>query len=217
MYNKLNGPFKLPNNNQKPDKLVIFLHGVGADGYDLIGLAPEIEQVLPNAVFLSPNAPFPYDEFPAGYQWFSLRDRNEDVLYQEIQATLPILKNYIDENLAKYHLGYKDLVLIGFSQGTMMALQMALRFDEAPLAVIGFSGSLIKPSALSADITCKPPVFLFHGDMDQVVPIQRHIDSMMHLKEMKISVQEYIMKGVGHSISSGGLEAAKNFLSNYIA
>ena len=210
MRNKMSGPFRL--SNSKPDKLVIFLHGVGSDGYDLIGLSEEIEEVLPNTVFLSPNAPFPYDEFPAGYQWFSLRDRSEDKLYQGIQTAMPILKDYIDENLEKHQLSYKDLVLIGFSQGAMMALQMALSFKQSPFAVIGFSGALIKPEALSEQLNCKPAVFLCHGDMDQVVPIEKHYYSMRHLKAMNIPAQEYLMKETGHSISAEGLIAAKNFL-----
>ncbi len=214
MASKLSGPFKLPLKSGKPDKLVVFLHGVGSDGYDLLGLADEFTEVLPNAIFLSPNAPFSYEAYPMGYQWFSLNDYSEDKLYQGIQIALPILKEYIDENLAKYKLEYKDLVLIGFSQGTMMALQLAPRLEESCFAVIGFSGALVKPSALAMEIKSRPKIFLAHGDVDQVVPISQHRFSVKALKNMQIPVEEHIIKDLGHSISLESIELAKKFLKN---
>ena len=213
MTNKLSGPFKLPLKSGKPDKLVVFLHGVGSDGFDLMGLADEFAEVLPNAVFLSPNAPFPYEAYSMGYQWFSLSDYSEDKLYQGIQIALPILKEYIDENLAKYQLKYKDLILIGFSQGTMMALQLAPRLPETCFAVIGFSGALVKPSALATEIKSKPKIFLSHGDMDQVVPISQHRFSTKSLKNIEITVEDHIIKNLGHSISLESIELSKKFLT----
>ncbi len=212
----LTGPFKLPNSAVKPDKLVVFLHGVGADGYDLINLADEISQSLPNAVFLSPNAPFPYDEFPSGYQWFSLRDRSETALSLEIKKTLPILKHYIDENLAKYKLTYQDLVLIGFSQGTMMALQLAPRLPEKCFAVIGFSGALVNPELLRTETISKPSIFLSHGDEDQVVPLTQHRLSIRALNSMGFSLTEHISLGAGHTISLESLNKAKEFLNSLV-
>ncbi len=217
MTPKLTGPFKLFSSRQKPNKLVVFLHGVGADGLDLIGLSDEIMEALPSAVFLSPNAPFPYEEFPSGYQWFSLRDRSDDKLYQGIEESLPILKAYIDENLKKYDLTYKDLVLIGFSQGTMMALQLAPRLPENCFAVIGFSGALVSPNRLNKEAISKPAIFLSHGDEDQVVPLSAHKLSMLALKNMGFPIlQEHIMKGAGHSISLESLELAKEFLASLL-
>jgi len=199
---KLSGPFKLPTTQQTPDKLVVFLHGVGSDGYDLIGLSNEIATSLPNAIFLSPNAPFPYEAYSMGYQWFSLSDYSPDKLYQGIKIALPILKSYIDENLAKYNLGYKDLVLIGFSQGTMMALQLAPRLPEACFAVIGFSGALVNPVALEQEIKSKPPICLIHGDVDQVVPASQHRLSIRALNSMNIPLQDHVIKDMGHSINN---------------
>jgi phospholipase/carboxylesterase len=216
MNNKLTGPFKFLSPGKKADKLVIFLHGVGADGYDLMGLSDEFMEVLPNAVFLSPHGPFPYDEYPSGYQWFSLRDRSEDKLYQGIQASLPILKAYIDENLKTHNLKYKDLVLIGFSQGTMMALQLAPRLPESCFAVIGFSGALVSPKALAKEIISNPPIFLSHVSEDQVVPISSHKLSMKALKDMGFTPEEHIMQGAGHTISLESLERAKEFLGSLL-
>ena len=207
----LSGPFKLPMSNQKPDKLVIFLHGVGSDGLDLINLADEIEETLPNAVFLSPNAPFPHDVY-TGYQWFSLSDYDDDKLFQGVQVALPILRNYIDENLAKYKLSYKDLVLLGFSQGSMMAIQTALRLPESCFAVICFSGALVKPSALATEMKSKQPMFIAHGSADQVVPATQHRLTVRTLKNMDIEVEDHLIEGLGHTISLEGLELAQAFL-----
>jgi phospholipase/carboxylesterase len=213
---QLNGPFRLPTNRNKPDKLVIFLHGLGSNGLNLIPLADEIEEILPNAVFLSPNAPFPYDEFNSGYQWFSLSDISEEKLYQGFKIAAPILKNYIDENLRLHNLNYKDLILIGFSQGTMMALQFATTLPDKCFAVIGFSGTIASPSNLKKETTVKPPIFLCHGDNDQVVPFSKHRHSIQILNNMNFFVEEYIMKGEGHHINMEGLENAKEFLSKLL-
>lgn len=212
---KLNGPFKLPLNN-KPDKLVIFLHGVGSDGYDLISLAEEFAQILPNAAFLSPNAPFAYDMYPSGYQWFSLADYNSDKLYEGIKAALPILQNFIDENLKKFNLEYKDLVLIGFSQGTMMALQIAPRLEKECFAVIGFAGALIKPETLKSEMKSKPNICLIHGDIDQVVPLAQHFSSIKAFEAINLPLDQSIIKGLGHSINEEALEYAKNYLKNLL-
>ena len=210
---KLSGPFKLAFNGVKPDKLVIFLHGVGADGHDLIRLADEF--ALTNAVFLSPNAPFKYDSFPMGYQWFSLSDYNEDKLYEGIKIALPILQEYIDENLAKYNLEYKDLVLIGFSQGTIMALHMAPRLKGA-CTVIGFSGALVKGDELKGEIKSKPAIFLVHGSDDQVLPISKYRNAYTSLKRMGFDVEGHAIEALGHGISLEGIELANKFLKNRV-
>jgi phospholipase/carboxylesterase len=214
MTNKLSGPFKIPLKQTKPEKLLVFLHGVGSDGHDLISLADEFANILPNAIFLSPNAPFPYDAYPMGYQWFSLNDRSPEKLYQGIKIALPILQNYIDENLSKYNLSYKDLILIGFSQGTMMALQLAPRLEEECFAVIGFSGALINPIELEKEKKSNPPICLIHGEEDQVVTAAQHKYSVTHLKKMNLLSEEYLIKGLAHSINSKALKFAQDFLKD---
>lgn len=214
MSSKLSGPFKLPFNGSKPSKLVIFLHGVGADGHDLIDLADEFLDAIGDAVFLSPHAPFKYDAYPMGYQWFSLTDYTEDKLYEGIEIALPILKEYIDENLEKYQLEYKDLILIGFSQGTIMALQMAPRLPESCFAVIGFSGALVKGKMLSANIKSKPPIFLSHGSDDQVLPIYKYHLAYKSLKDMGLNVEGHVIEDLGHGISLEAIELANEFLKN---
>ncbi|MGB4191855.1 MAG: dienelactone hydrolase family protein [Rickettsiales bacterium] len=211
---KLSGPVKAPNSNIKPNKLIIFLHGVGADGNDLIGLAPEFAEIFPNSVFLSPNAPFEYDMYPAGYQWFSLQDRNENIMFEGIKNAIPILKEYIDENLDKYDLKYKDLILIGFSQGTMMALQLAPRLESPCHSVIGFSGAFLKPEILKQEIKSKPPILLIHGDLDQVIPVASHNVAVTSLKNIGLSVESHVLYNLAHSINMKAIDLAKNFIKN---
>lgn len=210
----LSGPSKKLFNQEKPDKMVIFLHGVGSDGNDLISLSEDMVSVLPKAIFLSPNAPFAYEHYPVGYQWFSLSDRSPEKLYQGIKEALPILQNYIDENLAKYQLAYKDLILIGFSQGTMMALQMAPRLAESCFAVIGFSGALVKPDMLKEELKSKPPICLIHGSADMVVPDVEHKLSVKAFKNMDFAFEEHLISGLGHSINMKALDLAKRFIKS---
>ncbi len=211
---KLSGPFKLPFGIKKPDKLFIFLHGVGSDGHDLISLAEEYSEHFPSAVFLSPNAPFAYDMYPMGYQWFSLKDYNPDKLYQGVQIALPILKQYIDENLEKFNLHYKDLVLIGFSQGSMMALQLAPRLEENCFGVIGFSGALIKPEEIKKEKKSSPPICLIHGEQDEVVTIDRHYQAAKDLEKVGLLHEEHVIKNLGHSINQQALNLSIEFLKN---
>lgn len=214
MNSKLSGPFKLPINGKKPSKLVIFLHGVGGDGHNLIELADEFSESVGDAVFLSPHAPFKYDAYPMGYQWFSLKDYTEDKLYEGIEIALPILKDYIDENLKKYQLEYKDLILIGFSQGTMMALHIAPRLPESCFGVIGYSGSLVKGKALEANMKSKPPIFLSHGSEDLVLPISKYHSAYKDLKDMGLNVEGHIIEDLGHGLSLESIELAGEFLRN---
>lgn len=213
---ELTGPTRSLAPEVTAEKLVVFLHGVGADGEDLISLADNFSLHLKNAIFISPNAPFSYDMFPAGYQWFSLLDRDEDVMYEGVEKALPILKNYIDKNLAEYSLTYKDLVLVGFSQGTMMAIQLALRLDEACLAVIGFSGALIKSKELELSKKSTPPILLIHGNEDQVIPVQSHIYAVEQLRKMNLEIEGHIMTGLGHGINMEGINIANRFLADRI-
>lgn len=211
---ELSGPSKYLSSNKNPSKLVIFLHGVGSDGLDLIDLAYDINDVLPDAIFLSPNAPFPYESYTSGYQWFSLSDRSNQALYSGIKIALPILKHYIDVNLSHYNLSYKDLLLIGFSQGAMMALQIALALPSQAFAVISFSGAFITPDNLAKEAKCKTAICLIHGDQDQVVPYAQHGLSIKALRALNLPLEEHLIKGLGHSINKEALNFAKDFLTS---
>lgn len=208
---KLTGTSRGASNNNV-NKLVIFLHGFGADANDLIGLSEEFLELFPKAVFLSPNAPFPCEDFPFGFQWFSLIDRRDEELYKGLSVALPILKNYVDENLKNYNLNYKDLVLIGFSQGTMMALQLALNLPEPCYAVIGFSGILIGGGFLNKKELAKPPIFLSHGEQDGVLSLSLHQKMVDDLSKLEVPFVNHVIPGDGHTISFRALELSKDFI-----
>ena len=129
-------------NGENPSKLFIMLHGYGADKDDLIGLAPQFAEHFPDAYFISPNAPHSCEMSPFGYQWFGLRNFSEKELIEGVEDVAPILNNFIDRQLAKFNLEEKDLVLLGFSQGAMIALYVALRREKPVAGVISFSGLL---------------------------------------------------------------------------
>src|SRR5690348_15512866 len=145
MMMELQGPSLPPASRGKPKQVVVLLHGVGADGNDLIGLADYWRELLPDAAFVAPNAPYPCDMAPYGYQWFSLQDRTPAMIEAGVRATAPILDHFIDATLASLGLEERNLALVGFSQGTMMSLFAAPRRARPVAGVLGFSGALVAP------------------------------------------------------------------------
>ena len=169
----LRGPILEPASGGAAQQLVILCHGVGSDGQDLIDLARYYQKVLPDAKFISPDAPFAYDMAPSGYQWFSLQDMSPGAHLAGAQQAAPILDDFIDAQLAGNGLTESELALVGFSQGTMMALHAGLRRPRPPAAIIGFSGSLVAPELLASEASARPPVLLIHGDRDETVPFEQ--------------------------------------------
>jgi len=155
----LTGPRLEPATGAAPEQVIILLHGVGADGNDLIGLAPYFQQVLPGALFLSPNAPFPYDMAPFGRQWFSLQDRSAPARLAGTRSTAPALDAYLDGVLADTGLNADRMVLIGFSQGAMMSLYVGLRRQHPLGGIIGYSGMLVGAELLEDEIKSRPRFF----------------------------------------------------------
>jgi phospholipase/carboxylesterase len=213
MLPKLSGPIHKPESGGKPRQLVILLHGLGADGNDLIGLAPVLAQVLPDAEFVSPNAPFPCDMAPYGYQWFSLQDRSPATILAGVRAAAPVLDAFIDEALESRGLAEKDLALIGFSQGTMMSLYVGLRRARPVAGIVGFSGALVGAELLAGEIRSRPRVLLVHGDADQMVPFQALAMAERTLTEADVPVETLTCPGLGHGIDEAGLKAATRFLT----
>src|SRR5262249_754836 len=152
----LSGPEFGPAAGGPPQKLVLLLHGLGADGNDLIGLAPHWARLLPNAVFLSPHAPFPCDMAPYGFQWFILPARDQAMVLAGVQAPWPILDAFIDQSLARFGLSDADMALVGFSQGTMMSLFTAPRRAQPCAGVVGYSGALVGGDRLTSESRSKP-------------------------------------------------------------
>jgi len=208
----LSGPEFGPASGGDIEQLVILCHGLGADGNDLIGLAPYYAQVLPNAKFVSPNAPFPCDMAPYGYQWFSLQERTEEAMLAGAQMAQPILDAFIDEQLETHNLTEDKLALIGFSQGTMMSLFTAPRREKPVAGVVGYSGRLIGKDLIAAEIQCRPPMVLINGDHDELVPAEVQPIAVEALKAAGIEIEGHIRPGLGHSIDEEGIRIAQAFL-----
>jgi phospholipase/carboxylesterase len=211
---QLSGPSHPPANGGKPAKLVILLHGLGADGNDLLGLAPYLAPALPDAEFVAPNAPFPCDMSPWGHQWFSVQDRSSGVLLAGVRASAPILDAFIDEALASRGLDETSTALVGFSQGTMMSLYVGLRRAKPFAGIVGFSGRLIGRELLKTEIRSRPPVLLVHGTDDPVVPYDSLASAEAALEENDVPVETLSCAGMGHSIDQDGLTRGARFLAS---
>lgn len=209
---QLSGPTVAPASGGPAREIVLFLHGLGADGNDLIGLAPYFAQHLPDTAFAAPNAPFPCDMAPYGYQWFSLQDRTPARMLAGIQASAPLLDAYIDDLLAAHSLTADRLAIVGFSQGTMMALHVAPRRAAPVAGVVGFSGALLAGDRLAAEIRSRVPVLLIHGDADPVVPFEAMKVAVSGLAAAGIKVRSEVRRGLGHSIDEAGIRLATAFL-----
>lgn len=213
----LEGPEFGPAAGGAPRKLVLLLHGLGADGNDLIGLAPHWARLLPSAAFVSPHAPFPCDMAPYGHQWFSLQDRSEPSILAGVQMAWPILDSFIDQQLARFGLSEAELALVGFSQGTMMSLFTSLRRARPVAGVVGYSGALVGAALLAEEIKSRPPMLLVHGDADDIVPVQASQMAKNALEAAGVEVALHIRPGLPHGIDDQGLALGGQFLSKVLS
>ncbi len=209
----LDGPRVGPASGGPAQQMILLLHGLGANGDDLIGLVPDLAPLLPDAAFVAPNAPFPCDMAPFGLQWFSLQDREPAAMLAGARMTAPILDAFIDTELARLGLEDDGLALVGFSQGTMMALQVGLRRARPCALVVGFSGLLVGAEFLAEEIVSRPPVLLVHGDADEVVPVAALPAAVAALEANAVPVTSLVRPGLGHGIDSQGIAAARAALS----
>ncbi|GGB59804.1 phospholipase/carboxylesterase [Tistrella bauzanensis] len=225
----LTGPELLP-----PDgtvrRVVVFLHGYGADGQDLIGLAPFFAQVLPGTAFYAPDAPEPCEMSPFGRQWFGLDDYDPDLLRREpanmaaaharmaagVARSAGPLRSFLAAALETHDLAADRLALIGFSQGTMMALGVGLALNPAPAAIVGFSGALLGPVPPVPAAATRPAVLLIHGAADPVVPVEASGHAAAKLKDAGIAVDVLRRPGLAHGIDQAGAEAAAAFLVRHL-
>ena len=195
--------------------MVILLHGYGSNGDDLIGLVPYWRDAMPDTVFLSPNAPQPCAGAPGGRQWWPLTSLAPGARAAGAREAAPTLNAYIDGQLATYGLAEHRLALVGFSQGTMVALQVGVRRRIA--GIVGYSGMLADPEGLAAEPHATPPVLLVHGDADPVVPVAALHHAAAALKPLGFEVSTHISRGLGHSIDEAGLRLGGQFLSRVLA
>jgi phospholipase/carboxylesterase len=210
---QLNGP-RLPAANGKPDRLVVFCHGYGADGNDLIGLGQHWQRLLPSAAFVSPHAPERCAMSPMGYQWFGITRLQPEEMQRGVERAGPVLEAFVDAELGRLNLDASRLAFVGFSQGTMMALHVGLRRKVSPAAIVGFSGMLPGADILPQQIVSRPPVLLVHGDADEVIPVQALHASANGLGAAGVNVQWHVSRGIGHGIGPDGLELAGQFLAD---
>ncbi len=195
--------------------VIVFLHGYGADGADLLGLADPLSQHLPDTVFLAPDAPERCAGNPFGYQWFPIPwmdGSDEAAVATSLQASASDLDAYLDSVLEAEGISSAQLAVIGFSQGTMMALHVLPRRAEPVAGIVGFSGRLLAPERLAAETVSRPPVLLVHGDADEVVPPASMPEAAQALKAAGFGVLTRVSEGIGHGIAPDGLSAALGFL-----
>ena len=223
MADPINGP-RLDARSGQPKQLVVFLHGYGADGKDLIEIGRQWRNWLPDAAFVAPNAPEPCAMSPMGRQWFGLSNRRPDdprgaeERWAGVVKARPALDAFLDAELARFGLDESRIALVGFSQGTMMALHAGLRRKRAPAAILGYSGVLIGPEHL-AEATARdlrgapPPILLVHGDQDAVIPLEALFISAEDLAKADFPTQWHLSMGVGHGIDAGGLRHGGLFLA----
>jgi phospholipase/carboxylesterase len=218
MAPELDGP-RLEPRAGAARQLVVFLHGYGADGNDLINIGESWQRLLPHAAFVSPHAPEPCGMAPVGRQWFPLTFRDPNERWVGVNAAAPILNRFLDKELQRRKLPASMLALVGFSQGTMMALHVGLRRDAPPAAIVGYSGLLVlperaAPAAVAAEIRARPPVLLIHGDRDDLIPVQALTYATQGLAELGVPVEWHISQGIGHGIDAEGLRQGGEFLAH---
>ncbi len=211
---KLSGPSLPPASGGPPQRLVVLLHGWGADGNDLIGLAPHWARRLPTAGFVAPHAPEPCDENPSGRQWFAFRNRDPRDVAQGAAHAGDIIDSFLDAELARLDLSDDRLAFAGFSQGAMMALYVALRRANPCAAVVGYSGRLVGGESLTTELRSKPPVFLAHGDADPMVAFAELAAAVAALGELDVPVRWHAVRGGGHGIDPQSLDLGGDFLVN---
>jgi phospholipase/carboxylesterase len=193
-----------PATKAKPKQLVVLCHGLGADAFDVIDLAPSWSHACPDALFASVHAPFPHDS-GFGRQWWSIADRSPAATEAGVRTAAAYLHGFLEAELRRLELPADAYAIMGFSQGAMISLFTGLRMTAAPRAILAFSGALIAPDSLAADLKNRAPVLLVHGEADDVVPVSRSRDAEAALKAAGVPVEAQYVPGLGHGIDETGI------------
>lgn len=213
----LDGPRLAPAAGGAPRHLVVFLHGYGADGNDLIALGRQWVKLLPHTAFVSPHAPESCGMSPMGRQWFDLSLGDMRMIAGGVKRSAPGLNAFLDAELKRHDLPPHALALVGFSQGTMMALAVGLARDPAPAAIVGYSGALATLEALPKEPGAAPAILLVHGDMDEVIPVDAMLLAREQLARAGLPVEWHVAQGIGHGIDAEGLRLGGAFLKQAFA
>jgi phospholipase/carboxylesterase len=208
----VNGSSLQPASHRAPKQIVLLLHGYGSDGADMIELAPQWQSALPDALFLAPNAPERCG-IGAGYQWWGLSTFTPQALAAGAAMAAPAINTFIDRKLDQYGFSDADLAIVGFSQGTMMALHVGLRRSRPIAAIVGYSGMLTGAAELAHRAITKPPVLLVHGSADPVVPVSALHAAESELRRLEIAVTTHVSMGLGHSVDPVGLRLGGDFVA----
>ena len=212
----IDGPRVAPADGGAARSLAVLLHGYGSNGEDLIGLVPYWRDVLPGTAFVAPNAPEPCPGAPGGYQWWGLTSTDQRSRAEGAARAAPVLDAFIDAELARHGLTEAKLALVGFSQGTMMALHVGPRRRAALAGIVGYSGMLADEAA-PADAATHPPILLVHGDVDPMIPVNAFHQAQASLTANGFAVETHVSGGLGHSIDLPGLQLGGRFLARVLA
>ncbi|MEX1154419.1 alpha/beta hydrolase [Parvibaculum sp.] len=204
-----------PAASGKAEWLVAFLHGYGSSGAELMSFADYWQSSMPDVAFVAPDGPAPTKD--GGFQWIGKRPAGDPRLYDDAVEAAPALHNFLDAELAQINLGPERLALVGFSQGTVMALHLGLRRAVAPAAVLGYSGGLVGADKLKDEIRSKPPVMLVHGEQDALAPVYGMMASVKALSEAGIVCQGVPIPGLGHEVNADALIYGARFLLSAFA
>lgn len=210
---RLKGPTAAPASGGDPRSMVILLHGYGSNGDDLMSLVSYWRAALPNTVFMAPNAPETCPGAPDGYQWWSLADLGRESRAAGVRQAAPLVNAFIDTHRTAYDLPNNKVALVGFSQGTMMALHVGPRRAEAMAGIVGYSGMLADAEALQTELKTKPPLLLIHGDADQMVPFAAMGQAETAFRQLGFEISARASRGLGHSIDEAGLRLGADFLA----
>jgi len=213
---EIDGPRLAPASGGEAKKLVILVHGYGADGNDLIALGEYWQRRLPDAAFVAPHAPERCEMNPFGYQWFPIDTLTPGERIDGLEAVAPVLESFIDRELTRHALEAEDLALVGFSQGTMLSLHVGLRRTTPVAGILGFSGMLAEGPDFENEIRAKPPVLLVHGDRDELIPPQATLDAAERLGRLGVPVRHHISQGMAHGIAEDGLVLGGEFLETVL-
>ncbi len=205
---------ELKNSSKVCNRVVFILHGYGADAKDLFSIATYWQRFLSDTFFCLPNAPNICQVNAAGFEWFDLLQTNNDKIIHESLVSLEKLEKTIEEKLKILGLNYENLIIVGFSQGTMMGIQYAIRQKKKIGGVLGYSGKIYDYNLFEKELFSKPKIKFLHGNIDEVVPVEEMYKSVDFLKKKQFNVEHKVFENLGHSISHDGLSEGLSFIKN---
>lgn len=212
----IDGPALAPASGNAPRQIVVLLHGYGSNGADLIALARHWQEALPETLFIAPDAPEPCPGNPGGFQWWGLSMIDRAALAAGALRAAPVVDEFIDQSLSAHRLADDRLALVGFSQGTMLALHVGPRRRRPLAGIIGYSGMIADGDRLKLDVRTRPPVLLIHGSADPMIPLSAFHETRSHLARLGFDVSTHVSPGLGHGVDAAGVQLGQKFLERVL-